>query len=47
MIKKKHNIVVWGGSGFLGSHVSDFLSKEEIRILEKLENIKHRKPNNK
>ena len=25
--------VVFGGSGFLGSHVSDFLSKKKIKVI--------------
>ena len=35
MIKKnkKSKIVVWGGSGFIGSHVCDFLSKKGYKVL--------------
>ena len=35
MIKKnkKLNIVVWGGSGFIGSHVCDYFSNRGYKVV--------------
>ena len=33
MVKSKKKIIVFGGSGFLGSHVSDALTKDGHKVI--------------